>query len=319
MELRADCSRCVGLCCVAPAFARSADFAVDKPAGTPCTHLHTDFRCAIHADLRARGFAGCTVFDCLGAGQRVTAAFAGRDWRDPAVAAPMFAAFAAARQVHEFVWYLYEARVRAPDPALDEEWARLADRGFTAADLAALDVDAVRERVSELLRSASERLRAVPARGEPPADGESPFSARRVGVSDPASRGFRHGESGFRARRAEHDGGRARARANERPPDTRSSEDRLRDHSRADLVGVRWQGADLRLASLRGALLLGADLRGADLRLADLLGADLRGADLRGADLSTSLFVSPTQAAAARGDAATRLPARVPRPAHWPT
>ena len=39
VELRADCSRCVGLCCVAPAFARSADFAVDKPAGTPCTNL----------------------------------------------------------------------------------------------------------------------------------------------------------------------------------------------------------------------------------------------------------------------------------------
>jgi uncharacterized protein YjbI with pentapeptide repeats len=81
---------------------------------------------------------------------------------------------------------------------------------------------------------------------------------------------------------------------------------------------VRWPDADLRRASLRGALLLGADLRGADLRLADLLGADLRGADLRGADLSTSLFLTPMQAAAARGDCATRLPARVPRPAHWP-
>jgi len=86
---------------------------------------------------------------------------------------------------------------------------------------------------------------------------------------------------------------------------------------------VRWPDADLRRASLRGALLLGADLRGADLRLADLLGADLRGvdlrgADLRGADLSTSLFLTPMQAAAARGDTATRLPARVPRPAHWP-
>src|SRR6185437_1262576 len=88
---------------------------------------------------------------------------------------------------------------------------------------------------------------------------------------------------------------------------------------RADLVGVRWPDADLRRASLRGALLLGADLRGADLRLADLLGADLRGADLRGADLSTSLFVTPMQAAAARGDAATRLPHRIPRPAHWST
>jgi pentapeptide repeat protein len=319
VELRADCSRCVGLCCVAPAFARSADFAVDKPAGTPCTHLQTDFRCAIHADLRTRGFAGCTVFDCLGAGQRVTAAFAGRDWRDPAVAAPMFAAFAVARQVHELLWYLDEARVRAPDPALDEEWARLADSAFAAADLTALDVDAVRERVSELLRRASERLRGLRGQDAPPTEGESPFSVRRVAISDTASPGFRHGESRFRVRRATHDGSRPRARAKAGPTVCWSSEGQPSDYSRADLVDVRWQGADLRRASLRGALLLGANLRGADLRLADLLGADLRGADLCGADLSTSLFVSPMQAAAARGDATTQLPARVPRPAHWPT
>ena len=36
MELRADCTRCFALCCVAPAFAASADFAIDKPAGQPC-------------------------------------------------------------------------------------------------------------------------------------------------------------------------------------------------------------------------------------------------------------------------------------------
>jgi hypothetical protein len=296
VELRADCARCVGLCCVAPAFARSADFAVDKPAGTPCTHLAEDFRCAVHADLRDRGFAGCTVFDCLGAGQRVTAAFAGRDWRTPEVAAPMFAAFGVARQVHELLWYLDEARERAPDPALDVEWARLVDD-----DPATCDVDAARERVSELLRAASERLRAAPA--------------RRVVVSGTASRDSRHGEPRIPTRRDDvrQSGPRPdhrRGRAHDRPEPS--------DRSRADLVGVRWRDADLRRASFRGALLLGADLRGADLRLADLLGADLRGADLRGADLSTSLFVTPMQAAAARGDAATRLPARVPRPAHWP-
>jgi hypothetical protein len=248
LELRADCDRCVGLCCVAPAFAKSADFAVDKPAGTPCTNLQADFRCGIHTDLRANGFPGCTVFDCLGAGQRVTRAFAGRDWRTPGVAEPMFAAFAVARQVHELLWYLDEACVRAPHPELDDVLASLLADDFPAADL-----DPTRARVGELLRRASEQVRG--------AEGA--------------------------------------------------------DHSRADLVGVRWRGADLRAAMLRGALLLGADLRGADLRRADLLGADLRGADLRGADLSTSLFVTPMQVAAARGDAGTRLPDRVPRPQHW--
>jgi hypothetical protein len=284
VELRADCARCAGLCCVAPAFARSADFAVDKPAGTPCGNLQADFRCAIHADLRDRGFAGCTVFDCLGAGQRVTAAFASRDWRTPGVAAPMFAAFAVARQVHELLWYLDEARVRAPDPALDAEWVRLVEE-----DLATSDVQAARERVGELLRVASERLR-TPDDGERKRD--SPSRERRLAVTKRETRRHRNGDS--------------------------PSVGRPRDHSRADLAGVRWRRADLGRASLRGALLLGADLRGADLRLADLLGADLRGADLRGADLSTSLFLTPMQAAAARGDDATRLPTRVPRPAHWP-
>jgi pentapeptide repeat protein len=216
----------------------------------------------------------------------------------------MFATFAKARQVHELLWYLDEARERAPDPALDEEWARLVDD-----DLAAPDVEAARERVGELLRQTSERLRTP--------RGESGVSARRVGRSATVSRASRHGESGISARRAATGDG--RSGVDGRPADPRADEGRPRDHSRADLVGVRWRRADLSRASLRGALLLGADLRGADLRLADLLGTDLRGADLRGADLSTSLFVTPMQAAAARGDAATRLPHRISRPAHWLT
>ncbi|MGY1741827.1 MULTISPECIES: pentapeptide repeat-containing protein [unclassified Blastococcus] len=81
-----------------------------------------------------------------------------------------------------------------------------------------------------------------------------------------------------------------------------------RDRAGADLVGADLRGADLRAGCLRGALLLGADLRRADLRGADLLGADLRGADLRGADLGDALFLTRPQVAAARTDAATRLP-----------
>ncbi|NEC12408.1 pentapeptide repeat-containing protein, partial [Streptomyces sp. SID8014] len=65
------------------------------------------------------------------------------------------------------------------------------------------------------------------------------------------------------------------------------------------------------------ALLIGADLRGADLRWSDLIGADLRGADLSGADLRGSVYATGTQLAAARGEAATRLPEAVPRPEHW--
>jgi hypothetical protein len=58
LSLRADCARCFGLCCVAPAFAASADFAIDKPAGQACPNLQGDFGCGIHADLRQQGFRG---------------------------------------------------------------------------------------------------------------------------------------------------------------------------------------------------------------------------------------------------------------------
>ena len=82
MELVADCSRCFGLCCVALPFTASADFAVDKAAGKACGNLGEDFRCGIHTRLRDEGFTGCTVYDCFGAGQRVSqTVFRGNDWR----------------------------------------------------------------------------------------------------------------------------------------------------------------------------------------------------------------------------------------------
>jgi len=111
IELRADCTKCVALCCVAPAFDRSDMFAFDKPAATPCQHLDEDYRCAIHQRLAAEGFPGCAQFDCLGAGQRVTQeVFAGRSWRDePDIANAMFDAFVAMREVHELILLLRTA------------------------------------------------------------------------------------------------------------------------------------------------------------------------------------------------------------------
>nr|WP_240942960.1 pentapeptide repeat-containing protein [Planosporangium thailandense] len=92
---------------------------------------------------------------------------------------------------------------------------------------------------------------------------------------------------------------------------------RKRNHRGADLIGARLRGADLRGANLRGAYLIAADLTGADLRAADLIGADLRDADLRGADLTGSIFLTQPQLNAAKGDATTRVPPALTRPAHW--
>jgi hypothetical protein len=111
-DLHADCARCAALCCVALAFDRGEDFALDKPAQTPCPHLDAGFACTIHDTLNARGFSGCACYDCLGAGQRVTQdLFGGRDWRsDPALLGPMSEAFARLRQVHKDLDLLLAAR-----------------------------------------------------------------------------------------------------------------------------------------------------------------------------------------------------------------
>ncbi|WP_116451756.1 pentapeptide repeat-containing protein [Blastococcus litoris] len=161
-HLRADCSRCAGLCCVAPAFAASADFAIDKPAGVACPNLREDFRCGIHAQLRERGFPGCTVFDCFGAGQRITQeTFGGRSWREaPDLAAAQFAVLPVVRQLHEALWYLAEARTLTGAREV-RELEQLTERlaAGTADELAALDVAAHRARVGEVLSAASEAVR----------------------------------------------------------------------------------------------------------------------------------------------------------------
>jgi uncharacterized protein YjbI with pentapeptide repeats len=166
MELRADCARCFALCCVAPGFAASADFAIDKPPGQPCPNLRADFRCGIHSRLRERGFAGCTVYDCFGAGQRVAQeTFGGRDWRrNPQLAARMFAVFPVMRALHELLWYANAAlELDAAHPVHDDlrraiaATERLAQRDPEA--LTKLDVDAHRREVNPLLVRASELVR----------------------------------------------------------------------------------------------------------------------------------------------------------------
>ena len=120
---RPDCERCFGLCCVATAFAASADFAIDKAAGEPCVHLQTDFRCGIHAALRQRGFPGCAVYDCFGAGQTGCPGDVRRPGlaATPNIAARMFEVFGIMRQLHELAWYLTEALSRSHEPALRAE------------------------------------------------------------------------------------------------------------------------------------------------------------------------------------------------------
>ncbi|MFJ8061463.1 pentapeptide repeat-containing protein [Streptomyces sp. NPDC096142] len=234
-DLRGDCGRCFGLCCVALPFIAAKDFAIDKPAGTPCPNLRDDHRCGIHAELRRTGFSGCTVYDCFGAGQKVSQlTFGGQDWRtgDPELLRRMVDVFPVVRQLQELLRYLTEALTLPAAAPVHPGLRRALDRTEhltrgTPEELGALDVGAHRQEVNVLLLRTSELVRA-----------------------------------GVRGRKK-----------NRRGADLMGARLRGADLSRADLRGAYLIAADLTGADLRGADLIGADLRDADLTDADLTGA----------------------------------------------
>jgi uncharacterized protein YjbI with pentapeptide repeats len=235
-ELHADCSRCAGLCCVAPGFTASAEFAISKAPGQACPNLRSDFRCGIHDRLRPLGFSGCTTFDCFGAGQQIIqVTFGGRTWRDhPELAQEQFGAFAVMRQLHEMRWHVTQALALTRDR--DQPGAAAVTEALTQADqtlraqaewapaaLAALDTDPLWASVTAALRQASQLIR-----------GQVPKGRDRNGA-DLMGRHL----AGVDLRRASLRG--------------------------AYLIGTNLAGADLRLADLAGADLRGAQLAGADL------------------------------------------------------
>jgi len=162
--LQADCTRCCGLCCVAPAFDAEQGFGFDKPAHTACVNLRTDFRCAIHHQLRSQGFPACSTFDCYGAGQRVTQQlYGGRDWlAQPELAARMFEAYSRYRALHELMALLEAAAAKAAPPErlqiqkMQQTIDALCDSGAAAGGTV---------RVAELRRSVLSRLRALLSAG----------------------------------------------------------------------------------------------------------------------------------------------------------
>jgi len=226
-DLRADCGSCFGLCCVALTFAKSADFALDKPAGEACPNLSQDFRCTIHSKLRTAGFQGCTVYDCFGAGQEISRR-AGQTWREQP-GQEMFAALPILRQLHELLWYLTEAlEYKAFDAEVRAAIERVEGVSRTA-DLTTIDVMAERAAVNELLLKTSQLVR-----------GKQSKKKERRGAD----------LIGARLRGADL------AKANLRGAYLIAADLRDADLRQADLIGADLRDADLRGADLTGALFL---------------------------------------------------------------
>jgi hypothetical protein len=159
IDLKADCARCTGLCCVAPAFDAEQGFGFDKPAHEPCRHLRADNGCAIHAQLATRGFPGCVQFDCHGAGQRISQQFfPGQHWRDSAVTArTMFDAYSRLLPLHELMamiaWALPKVADALARELLERQALRIAAAGpDIVQDRGDLTAHGLREETLALLR-----------------------------------------------------------------------------------------------------------------------------------------------------------------------
>lgn len=238
-ELRVDCEKCFGLCCIALYFSASEGFPTNKDAGKPCINLQPNFRCSVHKNLRSKGLKGCTAYDCFGAGQKVAqVTCGGKDWRQaPESAEKMFEAFLIMRQLHEMLWYLNQAFILQTDQHIKDEISSLMDNTeqltlLNVDSILELDVETHRSKVNMLLKNTSELVR-----------------------TKACSENITHSKNrNVKRRRLDYFGA---------------------DLRKTNLRGADLRGACLIAANLRSVDLSGADLIGADLRDADLSGANL--------------------------------------------
>jgi uncharacterized protein YjbI with pentapeptide repeats len=236
----ADCEKCFGLCCVALPYAKSADFAFNKDGGTPCRNLQADYRCGIHKNLRNNGFRGCTVYECFGAGQKVSqVTYNRKDWRDnPAIAKEMFDVFPIMQQLHEMLCYLNEAlSLEDAQPIYKDLQKAVADTERLTyqnpKSLLNLHVPTHRAFVNDLLLQTSELVRAK------------------------VKKNIEHSKQSKIIK------GKDLIGANLRGANLRGT----------NLRGVLLIASDLREADLRMTDLIGADFRDADLSGANLIGS----------------------------------------------
>ncbi len=238
-NLRADCEKCFGLCCVSLYFSASEGFPIDKDEGQPCLNLQLDFRCCVHKNLREHGLKGCLGFDCFGAGQKVAQiSFGGHDWREtPEDSKQMFEVFLIMRQLHELLWYLTEALTLQPARPIHGALSSMLDETERLTHLSPnylteLDVAVHRADVNTLLLKTSELVRIEVRRGQKAHSGRQKTFSRGADLI-------------------------------------------AADLRRIDLIGANLRGAYLIAANLRGTDLSGTDLIGADFRDADIREADL--------------------------------------------
>lgn len=277
-RLRADCSKCVGLCCIALYFSKLDGFPHDKLPGKCCNNLTGEYRCKVHKELKRLGYRGCIGYDCFGAGQKTVQSIRNssngilqtqtkllsQNDRALPLGESVLELFLVITQLHEMLWYLAEALKLNWDAGRAKKLQELiemviATTDFSAEKMRSVDIEAMRAKASSMLNEVSIEVRTLALGG---ANLAGPLTMR----------------------------------------------------SHGDFIGKDLRKRKLRGESLRGVQLIAANLTGMDLSYTELLGADLRGAVIKGADLSRSLYLTQAQVNSAVGDADTLLPERLLRP-----
>lgn len=230
-ELRIDCARCSGLCCVALYFAKCDGFPRDKVAGEPCKNLGEDFKCTIHADLITQNMKGCLAYECFGAGPKVTnAIYKGSNWKDSKqIVNSQFDVFVVVWKLHQMLWYLLESTTIVSEEGKQlhiestiEELRKLTKR--PPEEILQIKIETYRERVNEILKDTGR------------------FVSNRVNKREDSKKGKEFMGKNFK--KANLDG---------------------KDFSMSLLIAANLEGC-----SLRGTNFLGADLRDANLKNTDL-------------------------------------------------
>ena len=238
-ELKIDCEKCFGLCCVALFFSKVEGFPQDKIAGKPCINLQSDFGCSVHKDLRKKGLKGCTSYDCFGAGQKVAqVTFKGQDWRkSPEIANKMFDVFVIMRQLHEMLWYLIDASTFISNKDIENELSSIIEEtekltNLDEQSIINIDIEKHRMKVNSILKQVNEFVK------------EKVSDEKRVNSKNKKSLKEGYDFVG-------------------------------KNLSNTNLIGANFAGALLIASNMKDTNLKGANLIGADLRDADIRGANL--------------------------------------------
>lgn len=164
-NLKIDCEKCSGLCCVALYCTKTDGFPGNKEAGIPCKYLMSDFRCSIYSKLSEQNMRGCIAYDCFGAGQKVTQdLYPNVAWNTRREKAnEIFEVFLIVFQVYQMEWYLLESlslvtdkQIQSIIEALISENEQITNR--PSEEILKFDIEKYRLKVNQLLKQVSDMI-----------------------------------------------------------------------------------------------------------------------------------------------------------------